>query len=250
MSNKLFNAIRIIGDGAAFAPTKQTSFYTNDYNSGTFFLFECNMNTFAYIRDNMIVDLPEKIVISISHLHEDHVGGLGTFLYYLKYVLKFDSKNVFIVTGDVDSMKQYLDLVAYGHGFENIIDEYRDNRGYRIEPFETKHSEGMKCYGFNVRKDGFFKPHFIDFVYTGDTNELDPMTIEYVNGLDGDLVTEVTLMKESPVHLHLDKILSAINVKAFKENRVKFVHYDYPAAKEVVEHAVDKLLADNFRNER
>ena len=66
---------------------KCTSFYFS-LNS-TCYLFECSYDTFQYIKTHMDEFKQYKqFVIAISHIHEDHVGGLGSFLYWLKYAIR------------------------------------------------------------------------------------------------------------------------------------------------------------------
>ena len=109
---KVFNNIKIIGDGSAFSIMPKTSFYFD--NNKTIYLFECNDDTFEYIKAHYQQFSQYKYwIIYISHLHEDHCNGIANTLYWLRY--KYDiniEENVDIVCMDLINMRAYLSLTA------------------------------------------------------------------------------------------------------------------------------------------
>lgn len=222
---------KYIGSGAAFAvDLKKTSMYL--VRGEILFLFECNWDTFQHLQVSKLLDNCKKIVIMISHVHEDHVGGLGTLLYYLQFVKHFSVPNVHILTYDVDKLKTYIDLVAPGNFYTaagyitdsiSVIDgDDEEGDEYRVYMRNTRHCDDMDSAIAILSKPG----EKGGLIYTGDTNVMPTNIAKMVNEEGFALITEVTLNDKSNVHLPIGKILEAIGKEAFKEGRVGFIHYD------------------------
>lgn len=218
--------IHIIGDGSAFA---------NDLDSTSFFfikndscyLFECNYDTFKFIKANESIFLRcKRFVICISHCHEDHIGGLGSFLYYLQFVIGITPDKVFIVGPSIKELTEYISIVA-GDSYYKQVRCTREliNSDVDITAVNTTHAK-MACCGFMVNDEES------SFFYTGDTNVLNDDIVKLYNDNELDLLIGEVTLYESPVHLQLDEYVKKLG----KDNldRVRFVHFDNQDAKDKI----------------
>lgn len=80
--------INFLGIGAAFN--------TEDYNTSAYIkrddkmiLIDCGETIARNIIENNILDDIKELYVLISHTHSDHVGSLGTLLFYSTYKKKF-----------------------------------------------------------------------------------------------------------------------------------------------------------------
>lgn len=231
---RIFDSIKFIGDGAAFAhDLKKTSFYfTCEQN---LYLFECNWDTFLYFQKHQkVLHGIRKINIMISHTHEDHVNGLSTFLLFLKYAINFNMKDVLVITTiyGKEDLENYLEITGADVDVLNFTIDSRVLDDYvRISATCYVEHCGMNACMFNIEPmDKYDMP----FVYTGDLCKY-PMSLQ--RGLKDSaigLITEVTLADTSEVHMPLKKILHHVPKSAFQEKRVKFVHFDNKEAKQKI----------------
>ena len=94
----MIERLEVIGDGGAFDTVKTNSSFLINGN----ILFDCGYNVFTRL---MEIDKNEPGFISnidtviVSHLDDDHVGSLKSFLYYMYFVL---GKNTTVVIDAVN----------------------------------------------------------------------------------------------------------------------------------------------------
>ncbi len=73
--------LSFIGCGSAFAvKNKNNSAFFIDKN--TLNLFDCGETVFESIINKNILKGIKKVNIFLSHLHSDHCGSLGTFVFF------------------------------------------------------------------------------------------------------------------------------------------------------------------------
>lgn len=75
---------RFLGVGGAFEPQFGNSAALLDTGKDTLLLLDCGGTTFCRLKE---LDLAAKVThILVTHLHDDHVGSLGSLMFYRYYV--------------------------------------------------------------------------------------------------------------------------------------------------------------------
>lgn len=239
----IFNDVKIIGKGSCFSTGyKCTSFYFS-LNS-TCYLFECSYDTFQYIKTHIDEFKQYKqFVIAISHIHEDHVGGLGSFLYWLKYAM--NRKRVTVVAPNESKIKSYISLVAPSAFDDFSVSIVKNLKATQYNPIYifsilTSHEKNMTCCGYLVGYSIKKSDIDLQFYYTGDSDSFINTTTNLFNPpqkisdllnsnqIHG-LIAEVSL-NESCVHTCFDEYKKTIS----DLSRVKFVHFNSKAEESAI----------------
>ena len=79
------NKLRFIGTGGCFSKENiNNSAYLKE--DGHLILFDCGETVFHQILKNDIIDTDiNRIDIIITHIHADHVGSLGSLIFFTRF---------------------------------------------------------------------------------------------------------------------------------------------------------------------
>ena len=237
---KMKNMIRFIGTGNAFSIENNNSFdfrlFTKE-NSFIRFIYELPMTTCKELIKGVTngIDVEDdRYIIMISHLHEDHVGGLATYLQYLYFSLGIDIYNkdkLIIICPNKEEMKDYLRLTMGGNKLNrlNIVDNLVDIEGLRnfkevrILPVLVNHVEGITSCGF-ITKIYITDIDNVSFYYTGDCNDIpEEIRMLFNEGKIGFMISELS-DKPNSVHLDMSYFDKYFDVCDIENGRIIFTH--------------------------
>jgi len=140
--------LKFIGTGSAFnTKLGNTSAYIKDNN--TLLLIDCGELTFARILSLNLLDDVNEVHIAITHTHPDHIGSLGSLIFYCFFIKKI--KPIFH-SADIKSF-ELLDIMGITHKhcyFYNCIsDQVADikNLNLQLLLIPTKHVKEIDSFG-------------------------------------------------------------------------------------------------------
>lgn len=208
----------IIGNGD-FQNGNASSYFIE--NKKYQFLIDCGDTTFRQIKNR--IDRNKKLVIFITHLHNDHAGSLGSlvlFSYYInkvKPIIHLPDNEVY-----VNNIKLFLKLSGVNEDLYTISTDtdlrlLGGSGFHEIKYIPTLHQTDYLSYGilFNlINSEDYFLKHSIDnndmFYISGDTIDI---PIEILNLLSNShfkfMIQDVSLV-DNYVHISIDKIRNII----------------------------------------
>lgn len=203
--------LKFLGNGSAFSKTHTSSYFI--YDDDIYFL-----DISMYNVDKAMSLKPEKyrnIYIFITHMHDDHVGGIGLFIEKL-YFLKGRRPIICIPRELFGDMFVYLKTIGIRRDMYKMNAR---NMGQYYKVYKVDHAPELKdkCFGYK------FEIGNESFIYTGDTNSLEP----FMNDMAGtnELYTECATTK-SPVHFDLETHLNDLLEIYNSGTKVYLMHID------------------------
>lgn len=229
--------LKMIGNGSGLSKSlAKTSWYM--IQGKTIYIFDCphsNISFFVSSKGKKILDSVDKIRIFITHMHEDHIGGLVNFSFYNKFKLKKDMK-VFAPTAISIKMMNYIMLLGGDPKDAGLQggDYYQDD-DVQIFPRAVAHVGNLDCYAYVVYGNNFEGTNaFISqtgnnwsIYYSGDNASfMDEATLEsFIADIDNKMVYhDMTYDINNQVHCYYQKAVKAL--KKTQRNHVVPIHLD------------------------
>ncbi len=147
--------IEFLGIGSAWnIKYDNTSAYIKKDNK--MILIDCGESIARKIIKDNILDNIEELYILISHTHSDHVGSLGTLLFYSTYNKGIKNKIVLPDNKEyITDLKTYLKLVDISSEIE-FIDANTLKEIFKFKTFDilrATHVDNLPCYCFVFEDD-------------------------------------------------------------------------------------------------
>ena len=169
--------LKFIGTGGAFS-TKYVNNSAYYYlKNDEILLFDSGETVFHEIlKLNIITEKIKRVDIVITHFHSDHVGSLGSLVFYLRFK-KVREVNIIFPIKRLPYM--LLDIYGIDEKLYNVKTP-KEIEGYYIKEYEQLHGDvgdngkiiPMPSYGYHVINDND------NFFYSGDTCTISDIILE------------------------------------------------------------------------
>jgi ribonuclease BN (tRNA processing enzyme) len=156
--------IRFVGTGGAFEVELGNSAAVVSL-SGSNYLIDCGHSVFPRLVKLGIVDKIDGVFV--THLHDDHVGSLSSFVLYYSLVLQKGRLKIYVPTAKFQ--EQLVALLTHSLGDPHQRIEFRpisdvEGAGY-VDTF-GRHVEWMQTFAY------FFSDGKTSIVYSGDNGDI------------------------------------------------------------------------------
>ena len=209
--------LKFIGNNGCFSLGNNTSaYYIKD---DKIILFDCGETVFKEIlRRKIINDKIKYIDIIITHFHSDHIGSLGSLLFYCRY----KEIKIRVVFKKIDMIINFLEMVGIDKNMYQVVSP-NEIEDYYLREYEQLHGDivnenivSMPAYGY----------HFIcdndNFFFSGDTMDLREDILKKFQNNEINILYHDVATDGYKSHIQLEKLESLIDKK--DRNRVFLMH--------------------------
>lgn len=184
--------LNFLGCGSAFNPNMgNTSAYFEF--QGDLYLLDCGESVYERLLNRVKLLDYNHIYVLLTHLHGDHVGGLGSLISYCCCVLK---KKINVIHPE-HTVVELLRLMG-------IKDEFYDHNqtlpdaieGIKASAILVHHVENMKCFGYLLECENQ------SIYYSGDASEIPESILETLRSGRLDRLYQDTSAHNSPNPSH------------------------------------------------
>ena len=213
--------LNFIGTGGAFSTkyiNNSAYYYLKD---DTILLFDSGETVFHEIlKTNLINESIKRVDIVITHFHSDHVGSLGSLVFYLRYKKVKEVNIIFPI-----KYIPYMLLNIYGIGEKLFnIKKPCEIKEYYIKEYEQLHGDvdengniiSMPSYGYHVINDND------NFFYSGDTCTISDIILKKFKNKEIKIMYLEVTTDGYKSHMQLDSLVKLIDLKDRK--RVVCMH--------------------------
>ncbi len=178
------NKLKFIGTGGCFSKVNiNNSAYLNE--NGHMILFDCGETVFHQIlKDDVINENVSRIDIIITHFHADHVGSLGSLIFFTRFK---KIKNVNVVFPDVDIINTFLDISGIGRNLYHA--KKPSEMEYYLKEYAQLHGDvvnekiiPMPSFGYHLKFQGY------NLFYSGDTCVINQEIVNKFNNNEIDYI--------------------------------------------------------------
>lgn len=202
--------LNFLGTGGAFAfKLGNNSAYM--INSGELLLIDCGESTMKTIYDLNLLNGIDKVYILITHLHSDHVGSLGSFIFYC------EERDVTIIYPNVNDMKTLLKF--YGVASHAKVVSPLEFTDFKVTAYKQIH-EKLEAYGYIFEYGGE------TIYFSGDTKSIPKEALDLLFANKIDYFYEDLREEESEFHISFNEIEKLIPKKY--RNKVYCMHFNKP----------------------
>lgn len=226
--------INFLGVGNSFdIINKNTSAYYK--KDDLLLLIDCGETVFeTIINENLLYNI-NRIDILITHMHSDHVGSLGTLLFYLD---KINIQNVNVYYPNKEVMKQFIKIIqTYTSNYK--IYKPEENELYKIKSIKQKHSI-FEAYGYllNINNSIIY--------YSGDTKIIKKEILDmFIDGEIDEFYQDVTML-ENTYHISLEEL--SLFIPKELRSKINCMHYSNDIKEKIEERGFSLVKRRNYGN--
>lgn len=204
--------LKFLGNGSGFSNTHTGAYFTIDDN---IIFIDCSM-----LNVNKMVELSkdfQNVYVYITHMHLDHISGLGLFVQYMHYT-QSKKLNIRVPINLIENVEAFLKLTGIPLDICDLNIILKENEKFELTPILTSHAIELrnKCYGYLIEINDE------KLIYTGDTNTLLPF-LKYKDNVK-EFYIDVSASYGS-VHLKYDNIKDTL-FELSKQSEIYIMHID------------------------
>ncbi len=208
--------LSFLGNGNSFAATHTGAYFT----SGKDIIFiDMSMLNVA----NAMTVCPEdyeNIYVFVTHMHDDHISGLGSFIFQMYFI--FGKKPIIVAPKNIfDDVLTFSRITGVSTKLFKIemAEEMRKDF-FKGEAIIVKHDPMLKdkCYGYVFYVNGY------KIVYSGDCARLDEL--RYALRSADEFYCETTTNPKVDVHMYFDNIKEELLTLHDKGIEIYLMHFD------------------------
>lgn len=155
--------LKFIGRGSAFFTQEGNTAAYAINDSHEMFLIDCGETVFSSLQQSTLLDDVQQVCVAITHNHPDHMGSLGSLIFYLWYIKKIQT-NICCLPENQPSLWTILSLQGVSQEMVDFVSAPNMQHISNFQPVPISHMPGMHCCGF------LFQIQNKSIFYTGDTN--------------------------------------------------------------------------------
>jgi len=209
--------LKFLGKGSAFSKWTNTS--ATYFEDNNLLLIDCGENVFSKILALNLLNSKSEIYVFITHTHPDHVGSLGTLIFYQYFInnkkIKIVYNENYSIKKDIIELLNLMGCVKDYYEFINTNELLKIYQGFsKIEIFNVKHSLFLKSFALK------FATKVGNIYFTGDTYDYDFIKSALLDNQLDKIYMEATIYQE-PAHLNIDKINKFIEDNSLEKLKQK-----------------------------
>lgn len=210
--------LKFLGNGSGFTNSHTNAYFEMEDKIVLIDISMLNIDKFLSIKPYL-----KDTYVLLTHLHADHVSGLGMLIQYYYYVYK--TKLTVVVPWNLEQdVLKLMKIEGVSDEIFNLrllVSRYGDKKweeenNWYIEYIQTVHAPELKdkCYSYLLNIDKKI------ILYTGDTCTLDPY-----DGIEFDELYADVSARYGSIHLKFDDIKNKL-IDISKKAEVYIMHID------------------------
>lgn len=225
--------LKFLGIGDAFSSSlgNTSAFYKKD---NSLILIDCGENIFERIIQNDILSDIDKVYIIITHFHSDHIGSIGTLLFYLD---KIGIKDTSIIYPNKKSLTLLLKLFGVQKCNYEVLSP-SEEEDFNIREIKQSHSF-MEAYGYLMRIDDK------TIYYSGDTKSLSNEVLEMLMSNEIDYFYQDIREGINDYHISLEELNGLVPIEY--RDKIQCMHISESINRDEITRAGYRLVKEYRR---